>query len=95
MNAIPDGAEGASRWPRHHALPLLAGDKSRWEPARLHPIMTGRSSLFAGTAFEPQAGFAQSEAEQALGLAADRVDIEGALGVRNTWVEAEIEAGRL
>lgn len=47
---------------------------------------------FAGTVFEPQSGFAQSEAEAALGMAADRVDIEGALDSERL-VAAEIEAG--
>ncbi len=38
-----------------------------------------RKLFFGGTEFEPEAGFGQSEAEAALGLAAARVDIEGAL----------------
>jgi uncharacterized phage protein (TIGR02218 family) len=51
-----------------------------------------RAIDFDDTDFEPQSGFSQSEAEEALGLAADRVDIEGALD-SDRLVAAEIEQG--
>lgn len=49
---------------------------------------------FDGTAFEPGSGFGASEAQSALGLAADAMDVEGALSSAGL-VEAEIEAGLL
>lgn len=47
-----------------------------------------------GLACEPQSGFASSEARQTLGLAADTLEIEGALSSASIG-EAEIEAGAL
>jgi len=90
MNAIPDGLKA-------HLDGRVTTLCHCWRVTRADGSQLGftdhdRPLAFAGTAFEPQAGFAQSEAEQALGLAADRVDIEGAL-VSEHLVEAEIEAG--
>lgn len=49
---------------------------------------------FDGTDFEPRSGFNGSEAQNALGLAADAVDVEGALSSADL-VDEEIEAGLL
>jgi uncharacterized phage protein (TIGR02218 family) len=47
---------------------------------------------FEETEFEPRSGLSSSEAEAALGMAADRVDVEGALDSERL-VAAEIETG--
>lgn len=51
-----------------------------------------RALAFDETMFEPRSGLSQSEAEAALGMAADRVDVEGALDSERLVAE-EIEAG--
>lgn len=55
-----------------------------WRLTRTDGETTGytdhdRPLIIDGTAFEPQSGFSASEARDALGLAVDTVDVEGAL----------------
>ena len=52
-----------------------------------------RPLTLAGTPFEPQSGFTASEARETLGLAADTVEIEGALSAA-TITAQDIAAGR-
>lgn len=90
MNAIPDALQT-------HLDGRVTTLCHCWRVTRADGTRLGftdhdRALEFDGTAFEPQAGFAQSEAEAALGMAADRVDIEGALASERL-VEAEIDAG--
>ncbi len=47
----------------------------------------------AGTSFEPQSGFTASEARETLGLAADTVEIEGAISAATITAD-DIAAGR-
>jgi uncharacterized phage protein (TIGR02218 family) len=52
-----------------------------------------RPLTVAGTTFEPRSGFTASEARETLGLAADTVEIEGAISAA-TITAADIAAGR-
>lgn len=90
MNTIPEGLKA-------HLEGRVTTLCHCWRVTRRDGTSLGftdhdRALDFEGTLFEPQSGFAQSEAEAALGMAADRVDIEGALSSARL-VEGEIEAG--
>jgi uncharacterized phage protein (TIGR02218 family) len=90
MNTIPEGL-------KEHLEGRVTTLCHCWRVTRRDGARFGftdhdRALSLDGTEFEPQSGFSQSEAEAALGLAADRVDIEGALDSERL-VAGEIEAG--
>lgn len=69
-----------------------------WRVTRRDGTVTGftdhdRPLTVAGTMFEPESGFTASEARETLGLAADTVEIEGAISAATITAE-DIAAGR-
>ncbi|WP_109574727.1 DUF2163 domain-containing protein [Aminobacter sp. AP02] len=68
-----------------------------WRLTRADGAVSGftdhdRPLVFDGTMFEPEAGFAASEARSSLGLAVDTVDVEGALSSERIR-DSDIAAG--
>ena len=68
-----------------------------WRLTRRDDVVAGftdhdRPLSIAGVSFEPQSGFAGSEARDSLGLAIDTVDVEGVISSAGI-VEADIAAG--
>jgi len=69
-----------------------------WRVTRRDGTVSGftdhdRPLMVAGMAFEPESGFTASEARETLGLAADTVEIEGAISAATITVD-DIAAGR-